>query len=184
MPRKPTGRGRGRPKGSGQLGEEGVDHIRLTVRLPRELYDALEARAERDHYTREAPELARCVREALEHYLTCPNIRQTRIVPPSVLDYSWQTVNAPELVEANIKQTTILPETDHITEEARAEKRQPKNSMSASDLSKYVLGKLCPRGHEYQGSGQSLLRRANLGCLACDAEKARERREARRLGRV
>jgi predicted DNA-binding protein len=48
------------------------------------------------------------------------------------------------------------------------------------DATKHVLGKLCPRGHDYQGTGQSLLRRANLGCLECDKEKARERRRAKR----
>jgi hypothetical protein len=53
-------------------------------------------------------------------------------------------------------------------------------NMPAFDTSKYVLGKLCPRGHDYQGTGQSLLRRANLGCLDCDREKARERRQAKR----
>ena len=83
MPRNPTGNPRGRPLGSGQLGQEGTDHIRLTVRLPRELYDALEAVAEQEHYTRETPELARTVRTALEHYLACPHRRQTRTVPPA-----------------------------------------------------------------------------------------------------
>jgi hypothetical protein len=43
------------------------------VRLPTKLYAALEATS----YTREAPDLARTVRLALEHYLACPNKRQT-----------------------------------------------------------------------------------------------------------
>jgi hypothetical protein len=66
-----TGRPRGRPRGSGQLGEEGQGHKRLTVRLPTELYDALETVS----YTREHPDLAQTVRAALEHYLTCPRRR-------------------------------------------------------------------------------------------------------------
>jgi hypothetical protein len=71
-----TGRPRGRPRGSGQLGEEGLGHKRLTVRLPTKLYAALDAAS----YTREAPDLARTVRMALEHYLACPNKRQTETV--------------------------------------------------------------------------------------------------------
>ena len=110
MPRKPTGRGRGRPLGSGQLGEEGTGHKRLTVRLPTELYDALEAVAAREHYTREAPELARTVRTALEHYLACPHRRQTGIVPYTSLAHNGQTGNTPETLEYYTGQTTIVPE--------------------------------------------------------------------------
>ena len=39
MPRKPTGRPRGRPPGTGLLGEQ----IRLTVRIPASLYDLCSA---------------------------------------------------------------------------------------------------------------------------------------------
>jgi hypothetical protein len=50
----------------------------------------------------------------------------------------------------------------------------------AFDPSKYVLGKLCPRGHDYHGTGQSLRRLPRFVCLECDAEAARERRQAQR----
>jgi hypothetical protein len=110
MPRKPTGRGRGRPPGSGQLGEEGTGHKRLTVRLPTELYDALEVVAEREHYTREAPELARTVRTALEHYLACPQRRQTGIVHPTILAHKGQTENSREPLEDSTRHARIVPE--------------------------------------------------------------------------
>jgi hypothetical protein len=48
------------------------------------------------------------------------------------------------------------------------------------DISKHYLGKLCPRRHDYHGTGQSLLRTTNHLCLACDAERAKERRQAKR----
>lgn len=51
------------------------------------------------------------------------------------------------------------------------------------DLTKYVLGKLCPRGHEHRGTGLSLLRRTNRHCLACDREKFHERKQARQEAR-
>ena len=51
----------------------------------------------------------------------------------------------------------------------------------AYDPSKYHLGKLCPRGHEYQGTGQSLRSNNVAGyCPACNVEDTRARRQARR----
>jgi hypothetical protein len=49
----------------------------------------------------------------------------------------------------------------------------------AYDPSKHYLGKLCPRRHDYHGTGQSLLRKTNHLCLACDRERAKARRQAR-----
>ena len=48
------------------------------------------------------------------------------------------------------------------------------------DATKYILGKLCPRGHDDHGTGQSLLRLSNRHCLACDREKFHERKQAKR----
>ena len=48
------------------------------------------------------------------------------------------------------------------------------------DTAKYVLGKLCPRGHAWGSTGQSLLRRTNRHCCACDREKFHERKQAKR----
>ena len=47
------------------------------------------------------------------------------------------------------------------------------------DTTKYVLGKLCPRGHDEYGPGQSLRSRTHGRCLACDREKARAQRQAK-----
>jgi hypothetical protein len=159
MPRQPTGRPVGRPKGSGQLGEEGQGHKRLTVRLPSALYDALEAVAEREHYTREAPELARTVRAALEHYLACPQRRQTENTPWLSMTHNGQTENTTVALGEIIGQTEIPP----------------------YDTTRYYLGKLCPARHEYDGSGQSLLRRHNQRCRECERlgkRAARIRRQA------
>jgi hypothetical protein len=52
--------------------------------------------------------------------------------------------------------------------------------VPAFDTTKYVLGKLCPRGHDYHGTRQSLRHRRRHVCLACDAEQAQARRKARR----
>jgi len=78
MPRQPTGRPRGRPVGTGTLGEQ----IRVTIRIPTALYARLEAYAEGRSFARGGtPQFAACVREALEHYLICPQKRQTQPQP-------------------------------------------------------------------------------------------------------
>jgi hypothetical protein len=48
------------------------------------------------------------------------------------------------------------------------------------DATKHVLGKLCPRVHDYEGTGQSVLRRTNRHCILCDREKFHERKQAKR----
>ena len=147
MPRTPIGNPRGRPKGTGRLGEQ----TRFTVRVPRELYRRLEAFAEGRSFPRGTPQLGRYVREALEHYLACP--------------YKWQTGDI------------SLPRLDNTTADSTADSAA---TAPLFDTSKYVLGKLCPRGHEHGTTGQSLLRLSNRHCLACDREKFHERKQAKR----
>jgi len=53
-------------------------------------------------------------------------------------------------------------------------------NVPAFDTGKYMLGKLCPRRHDYHGTGQSLRHLRRHVCLACDAEQAQARRKARR----
>ena len=48
------------------------------------------------------------------------------------------------------------------------------------DTTKFYLGKLCRRGHEYQQTGQSLLRKGNNGCPQCLNALKREQRAARK----
>ena len=49
------------------------------------------------------------------------------------------------------------------------------------DATKYHLGKLCPRGHAYLDTGQSLRSNNVAGyCLLCNVEGTRARRAARR----
>jgi hypothetical protein len=42
----------------------------------------------------------------------------------------------------------------------------------------YTLGKLCKRGHEHEGTGQSLRRLPSGSCLQCDLERQEEKRQA------
>jgi hypothetical protein len=62
------------------------------------------------------------------------------------------------------------------------QRQQPHDGSepSAYDPTKYILGRLCLREHDYQGTGQSLRRRHNGGCVQCNLDQQRERRQARR----
>jgi hypothetical protein len=89
MPRKPTGRPRGRPPGSGQL-----DHPkRLNVWLGGETYARLEAYADGRSFARGTPAVAVCARQAIEHFLACPQKHQPQ--PRSVTDTVTDT-DAPQ----------------------------------------------------------------------------------------
>ncbi len=63
---------------------------------------------------------------------------------------------------------------------ATHETTSPSSDMPPFDATKYVLGKLCPRRHDYDYTGHSLLRLSNRHCLACDREKAMECKQAKR----
>ena len=107
MPRKPTGRPRGRQLGSGELGlGTHDDHMRLTLRMPTELYTRLEAFAAGRHFHRGSVQLAACVRDAVEHYLTCPTKRQTAHVPGNGQYTTRQTSNGTQEAEDTIRQTS------------------------------------------------------------------------------
>ena len=69
-----TGTPRGRPTGTGRLG---TDQVRVTVRLPRTLYARLEAFAAGRSSLRWSDDtrVADVVRDALDHYLACPQRR-------------------------------------------------------------------------------------------------------------
>ena len=51
------------------------------------------------------------------------------------------------------------------------------------DPTRFALGVLCPRKHEYRGTGQTLRRLPRHVCPQCDVELQRERRKAKREGR-
>ena len=87
-----------------------------------------------------------------------PNSRQSTPEPAHEGD-AWHT---PQHVHA-VSSNTVLPE-----------------DVPAFDTTKYALGKLCPREHAYQETGQTLLTVKGRRCLACENAKKREKRQTQR----
>ena len=205
MPRQPTGRPPGRPPGSGQL----ENPTRLTVWMHGETYARLEAYADGRHYHRGEPQLSACVRELLEHALACPYKNQTQNIPVLHGDNNRPIENVlavAQNISEQIETITAAPEnnyyeqiqtislvTENISEQiekvptpAENVSRQTEivtdqsDTVPAYDTTRYYLGKLCPRGHDLNGTGQSLLRTHNQRCRECENESRREKRQVKR----
>jgi hypothetical protein len=75
--------------------------------------------------------------------------------------------------------TKVLPRqgVPHAPEQEGLTEVLPPNA--AFDATKFYLADLCKRGHDYQGTGKSLLRKGNANCVDCQRE-LRQARDARR----
>jgi hypothetical protein len=68
------------------------------------------------------------------------------------------------------------------SDDAGSRPRDDAGTAPAFDATRFVLGRLCPRGHDYQGTGHALRKRHSGSCVACEREQQRERRARRRQG--
>lgn len=182
MPRKPSGRPRGRPVGTGMLGEH---TRRLTFRIPMPLYDQLLAFAEGVRYTRGDPELARTLRDALEHFLTCPYKRQTEKTIENIVDIE-------KVEELQTHDATIIQQTekisisvddkrqkDHRSQKEKEDGQERQNTEQTAntpgettppfDSELYYLGRgPCSREkHSWGTTGKALMLKSARHCAAC-----------------
>ncbi|SRR6266581_5393023 len=127
------------------------------------LHAALDAAAAREQEAREERHAARDREALLLHMVEQMHQRYDRLI-----EAPRQTVTVP------------LPPVPKASTPRRGADRQA--SGQTFDPIRHVLGRLCPRGHDYQGMGQSVRRRSNHLCVACDTELTRERRKAKREG--
>jgi len=167
---------------------------RLTVRLSPALEEHLSARV------RQGERVSDIVREALEAYLgLCQTERPTERPTPDthtsdILSDMSARLSALASDMADIQQRLGQIEVQMAARAAPRPRPTPRPTpvsdtppqeppQGTFDPTKYVLGKLCPRGHAWGNTGQSLLRRTNRHCCACDREKFHERGKAQRQAR-
>jgi len=88
---------------------------------------------------------------------------QAPIAPESAIgETASRASSMPIATEASIPQASGAPETPAHPD--LAEEVLEMLTGVSYDASRYKLGKLCPRGHDYEGTGQSLLSRGNSVC--------------------
>jgi hypothetical protein len=170
------------------------DEYRVTIRLTPEVYALLEARGSR------GMPLAAIVREALIDSLT----RQPEAATPPDTLAETVAILAASLEDLRQQVAALSSRVERLAAQSRqpaATPRQPRQPSAAKpqqlptaapvsdtpsdaaippfDPNKFVLGKLCPRGHDYYGTGQTLRRVFRHVCPACDVERTREARKAK-----
>ena len=176
---KPTGRPQGRPKTK--------EYTTLMARVPQELAD----RVKRYAAAHRQP-IAVVMRDALlllmDEYPSSADLSAPhRIAAHEFLSDRYDSSLDTLLGETDSADfEAFLSDTNEEVVDAILEggNRRPDTvsdtNVPAFDTTKYVLGKLCPRGHDYHGTGHSLRHLRRHVCLACDAEQARARRKAQR----
>jgi hypothetical protein len=164
---------------------------RVMIRLSPALYAQLEARGSHGQ------PLAAIVRQALVDYLTQqpeepasshssheqpPELREQLVTMAASLQELHAQVDA---LTARLDALAAPQQPQAATSSRTTATEQPRAANSPLppyDATRFVLGTLCPRGHDYGGTGQSLRRRHNGGCAQCNIDQQRERRQARRQG--
>lgn len=147
---------------------------------------------------RQGESLSDIVREALERYLeACPTSCLTPHPSPSVspgiasrqLSDTLSALSATlsdvvaavSDIQSRLARLESPPDARPAPWSTRQTRRQTASDTPAFDSTRHRLGRLCPRGHDWQSTGQSLRVRNKAGyCLACQAEDARASRAAHR----
>ena len=176
---KPTGRPRGRPKTK--------EYSTLMARVPQELAD----RVKRYAAAHRQP-IAVVLRDALLLLMDEYPSSADRSAPHRIAAHEFLSDRYDSSLDTLLGETdsaafeALLSDTNAEVVDALLEggNRRPDmvsdTRVPAFDTTKYGLGKLCPRGHDYHGTGQSLRHRRRHVCLAFSAEQARARRKAQR----
>jgi hypothetical protein len=148
----------------------GEDLVNIAVRIPQSVMGEIDAHVER---LRSASRWAKVGRsDALRDLILRALDSLTTPAPPVVSPQ-------PEPTGAPAPGTNSVPPSKTT---APAQKRQEASQATegAYDTSRYYLGKLCKRGHEWGSTGQSLLRKTNKHCAECNREQKRARDQAQK----
>lgn len=91
------------------------------------------------------------------------------------------TVTATDIVTDTVTDTItdvsqVVPPAPVRPRETRPVTAPVTDTTYAYDPAKFVLGRLCPQGHDYQETGQTLRRKHNQSCSACEKERKRQQR--------
>lgn len=156
----------------------------LMARIPQELADAVKQYASQHRYT-----VSELIRDGLEMRLEAGEVpgRSTgsrdqggevrHEVRPQYV--SGQTAHHKGHTKVIQDKTKVRP--SHVPEVPHGQYGMTEviHHSADFDATKFYLSDLCKRGHDYQGTGKSLLRKGNANCVQCQRE-LRQARDARR----
>lgn len=160
---------------------------RITIRVSDTLLAALTACVRQDTTVSDV------IREALEAYLgvaparrqtpqgaasdaTAPLVEELQALRGDVAGFRERLTQLEERLDAmsdTRSDSLPPPPPQRQTERPTA---PPVPQGRGYDASRFVLGKLCPLGHEYESTGQTLWRVPGYHCRQCENALARERR--------
>ncbi len=177
---KPTGNPRGRPKTK--------EYATLMARIPQDVVDRV-----KQYAALHRQPISVVIREGLllllesDPYGDLMSDRK-EVQPETNIVYDTKEASIGSAVEImsdtnTVKVSDMKAAVQNIVSDKNGEAPDTTTQPSGTplfDATKYILGKLCPRQHDHDGTGHSLLRLSNRHCLACDREKAMERQRAKR----
>ena len=153
--------------------------VSVSLHLPRDLYDQAQHHADLRSTT-----LTALMVEGLRLYLETPlDARDIVVLQDNTVLQELEKIIDARIEAALGAQRILTPDSApaHPVPQSMHDKNitvmheQP----PSFDTTKYYLGKMGPKQHNYQGTGQSLLYVRNRRCLECDKESTQERRKAR-----
>jgi hypothetical protein len=151
----------------------------LVARVPLDLYDAVRQHAEQHGFT-----ISHVVRDSLARFLGRP---LSPTPPPDAMEVSAAVRQAIERYVDQAVQDAVDSALQPIRQRPPTGRRPrqpippapgqapPPPSDVSYDPTRFYLAPLCKRGHDWQGTGQSLLRRQNSNCVQCQRELRRAR---------
>jgi hypothetical protein len=160
---------------------------RYTVRLPDPLHQAVQARLAATGVS-----FTTLIRNALSVYLAdspaapADSADTLRLVQEHLADLSARVEKLeqapPSRPQGADRRPDSLPTPSrHLSAGADAVLTRT-DTAPAYDPARYILGRLCPRGHEWGATGQTLRKRHSGTCVTCEREQQRERRARKRQG--
>jgi hypothetical protein len=151
------------------------------VSLSGELYARLAAYAANHHASDEQPNLAAFARDLLAQALANAEAQASNGYhePDSAVEMTTAEERRQQAVQAFRARYAGHGRDRGTTGKAHTTRRQLV-STSVFNPHRHILGGLCERGHDYEGTGQSLRRITTLNCLECDkvTRRARQARDA------
>jgi hypothetical protein len=150
--------------------------ISVSTRVPQWWVEVIERHQERLRQTARTPRVS--LADALRDLIALGIESQE----PGIKLFGGQPEQLPL---PGVEPTTTVEAVDQAPPGASAIEQAAAAAIQPFDTTRYYLGKLCPRHHEYGATRQSLLRLRNQSCPQCEKELRREKRakarEAQRM---